>query len=386
MKKKHRLYLGAALAFCAIALLALLIPRLFTIEPTATSNERNDVVALYAPAPGERPVTIAPAEIESSLAKLCSGGDGDSADSTQRYDETTAQIEQYMDLIRLVKDNLVVSTEAEHLHLAALLETDKANRVDLISKAMARNPDDAYLVWDAVQICADTLDQYDCPLSVWEDRLITIDGQNSESWIQIATNRYDAGDVDEALQAMSRAATSAESRAYWTEAIEMIERGFAAGSDYSFSERAGAAFGIAASKLPDYGARVNMCKEQSARNAEWAYVCLAYGELLENQGKTDMGQSIARSVQKLALEAIESEEKLTALLDRQELYRRERSGLAGNVNSLDWRLIVSSPAIFSGYLAAVRTHGEVGARTYLRDETSRWLEQNHDLDCAARSK
>ena len=382
MNSKHGSLLGVALIASAILLAVLLMSRSLTSGPETTWNATNDIAELYAAAPNEQPTTFAQAEISSSLAEICSADDEDSANVTQSYAETMTQIEQYKELIRNVKDRLVVSTEAEHLHLAALLETDISSRVELITKAMSRNPNDAYLVWDAVQICADMADQSDCPLREWENRLIAIDGQNSESWVQIAANRYVAGDADEALRAMRHAATSAESRAYWTEAIEMIERGFAAGSDYSFSERAGAAFGIAATKLPDYGTYVNMCKEQSAGSAVWAYVCLAYGELVENQGKTDMGQSIARSIQKLALEAIGDEEKLAAVLDRQQLSKQEMWGLARDHNFLNERLIFSSPAIFSAYLAAIRTHGEVGARTYLREETSRWLDQHQDLDCA----
>jgi hypothetical protein len=35
------------------------------------------------------------------------------------------------------------------------------------------------------------------------------------------------------------------------------------------------------------------------------------------------------------------------------------------------RLLISNPAVFSAYLAAVRTHGESGARVYLAKEASR---------------
>ena len=37
-----------------------------------------------------------------------------------------------------------------------------------------------------------------------------------------------------------------------------------------------------------------MCKEQSAKNVDWAHACLAYGELVENQGKTDNRGNICR--------------------------------------------------------------------------------------------
>lgn len=50
----------------------------------------------------------------------------------------------------------------------------------------------------------------------------------------------------------------------------MIERGFAAASDYAFPERAEMAFGFAASELPRDGDYVTMCKEQSTESVDWA--------------------------------------------------------------------------------------------------------------------
>jgi len=135
----------------------------------------------------------------------------------------------------------------------SLLDSGPASRVELIDRAVSLTPNDAFVLWGAVHICTEERDQTGCPLRAWENRLLEIDGQNSESWVRVAANRYQAGDQDKALDALRHAATSGETRAYWTESIEMIERGLAAGSDYSFPERAGMAFGFAASMLPDYG-------------------------------------------------------------------------------------------------------------------------------------
>ncbi len=142
------------------------------------------------------------------------------------------------------------------------------------------------------------------------------------------------------------------------------------------------AFGFAASKLPNYGDYVTMCKEQSARNTEWAYACLAYGELVENQGKTDMGVAIARSIQKLALEALGDSAKITEVEQRLQAARKERQDSVRDNYAVTMRLMISHPAVFSAYLAAVRTHGESGARVFLAEETGRLLRQQPELACA----
>jgi hypothetical protein len=215
----------------------------------------------------------------------------------------------------------------------------------------------------------------------WEDRLLAVDGQNSESWVRVAANRYGAGDYDAALQAMRHASTAAESRAYWTEAIEMGERGLAAWSDYPFPERANMAVGFAATRLPRYGDYVTMCKERSAQNVDWAYVCLAYGELLENQGKTMMGVAIARSIQKIALEALGEFEQAAAVEQRMQARRQEMTDLIGDRFALTMRLIFSNPTLFSSYLAGVRSRGEVEAQRHLAEEIERLLAQRPELAC-----
>lgn len=45
------------------------------------------------------------------------------------------------------------------------------------------------------------------------------------------------------------------------------------------------------------------------------------------------------------------------------------------------RPMLSNPTIFSAYLAAVRIHGEAGARAYLASETDRLLRQRTELAC-----
>ena len=222
-----------------------------------------------------------------------------------------------------------------------------------------------------------------CPLRDWERLLIAVDGQNSESWIRVAANRYAANEYDEALEAMRHASTAAESRAYWTEMIETIERGFAAGSDFGFPERAAMAFGFAASELPRYGDYVKMCEERSAQSVDWAYACLTYGELLEGQGKTDMGVSIARSIQQLALEGLGEIERSAEVQQRIEARRQERLNSIKAHNPAVERLIFSNPTLFSAYLAAVRSEGEENARRRIGIEIERLLKQQPELGCAA---
>ncbi len=329
---------------------------------------------ILAPTPitaGAQPAEALPApiaeipeeEVRSALAAVCSTDTLESANKELTQEEIQEQINAFKELRQSLSERLSVSSSAEHLHLAALLEDDPSLRVDLIERAISRNPSNPYLVWSAVRVCSDSAVSLDCPLGDWQQRLIAVDGQNSESWVRIAANRYAAGETDAALDALRHAATAAETRIYWTETVEMIERGLAAaGSDQPFPERAGMAFGFAAMMLPRYGDYTRMCVEQSSRSAEWAYTCLGYGELAENQSKTEIGVSIGRSMQKLALEALGDMEKAADI--EQQLQRRRQERLSADIDHtmLTERLMVSNPTMFTAFLAKTRSVGEVAAR------------------------
>ena len=321
------------------------------------------------------------AELRSALTEVCSNAATDSADKEWTQEEIQAHIDAFNEQKQTLSESLSASSSAEHLHLAALLEDDPSSRFELLHAAISRGPSDPFLVWGAVQICSEAIETMPCPLRDWERLLIDVDGQNSESWIRVAANRYAAGDYDEALEAMRHASTAAESRAYWTEMIEMIERGFAAGSDFGFPDRAGMAVGFAASELPRYGDYVKMCEERSAQSVDWGYACLAYGELVESQGKTAMGVAIARSIQRLALEGLGEVEKAAEVQRRIEARRQERLDTIKDYNPAIERLIFLNPTLFTAYLAAIRSEGEEAARKKIAIEIERLIEQQPDLSC-----
>jgi len=354
-----------------------------------------DIAALAPEQLGILPASVPPtsvvefpvAALRSALTAVCSNDAPDSDVDDWTQEQIDADFEAYLALqlslsdLSDLSDRISVSSSAEHLHLAALLQDDPALRVELLDRAISLNPSDPMLIWGAVRICSDSGASVDCPLHDWEQRLIDVDGQNSESWVLVAANRYAAGEYDMALEAMGHASTAAESRAYWTETAEMIERGFAAVSDYAFPERAYMALGLATSKLPRYDKYATMCEEQSAKNVDWAYACVAYGELVEYRSKTSMDAEMAHYIQRLGLEALGETERAAAVEQRLQARRQERLDSAKEYAPATERLFFSNPSIFSAYLAAARSEGEVAARARITKEIERLLEQQPELAC-----
>ena len=349
-------------------------------QPEAVIPVSGDVVYVDATHAREREFTDS--ELRSALVSLCASNTPEHAAPEMAQEEIPDHIDSLDELMLSLSNRLSASLTAEHLHLAALLESDPGSQVELLDRAISRSPSDAFLAWTAVRICSDSTVDQDCPLQDWEQHLIAVDGQNSETWMRIAANRYAAGETDAALEAMRLASTAAETRVYWTEAVEMIERGLAAaGSEYPFPERASMAFGVAGIMFPNYGDFTRMCREQSSRSSEWGYACLGYGELAESQSMTELGVSVGLSIQKLALEALGEMDQAADVEQRLEDRRQERSNLGIAHAQLIQQLTVSNPTLFSAFLAAIRSEGEAAALRRVAADVDRLLERQPELAC-----
>lgn len=336
-------------------------------ESTRTSPDPTDVTTAV--------------DLQTAMSELCSTDTPGRSDGDSGRADTQEQITRFNNQKQGLAEQLSVSVSPEHLHLAALLETDPAIRFRLLDRAISAHSDDPFLLWGAMQLCSAADEPGACPLQDWEQRLIAVDGQNSESWVRIAANRTAQGNYDTALDAMRHASTAAETRVYWPETIEMIERGVAAASDFGFPERALLALNVATSNLPRYGDYTTMCRDHSKQSVDWAYACIAYGELVENQGKTEVGVAIARSIQQNALEALGESDKAFAVAERLEARRQERTNGANLYNQVTERLFLSNPAFFYSYLDTVKAIGEIDAEQSLAKEIDRLLEQHPELAC-----
>lgn len=274
------------------------------------------------------------------------------------------------------RERLLASRDAEHLAAAALLSRNVSERVDDITSAFATGRQNPAIVWQAVRICAAAGNAVPCPAQQWEDQLLKLDGQNSEVWIHVAVRRLDRGDGKGALAALQRAASATETNAYWPDTIELLERGLAAAGGYSFPERASIASSLAAANQPDYASYLSMCKTQSQVDRAWADACLHYGEVAEQQTKTVLGQTSARTLQIAVLEIVGDGESTAGV----------RARGRGTVATTDERrradaLITSGPRPFARYLAKVRESGESAAVAYMLEEAESLPSQPAMAEC-----
>ena len=372
----------------AVATIALLVLAIFFGRFGVNDEPVRDHTGPEPPTAAPEMPSLEPApdfsetDLRAALETACSASDHGRAARSWADAEKALDGSDFEQFRRELAERLAILPTADHLHAAALLASDPALRLELIERSLAENPDDRFGLWSAVRICSRAPGSFDCPLRDREQRLAAIDGHNSETWVQVAANRYAEGDHDAALAALRQAGAAAESNGYLAETIELMERAMAAGTDLPLPGRAVTAWGLAAGELPRYGSYVTMCREASAQSPDWAYACLAYGELIERQGKIELGVRIGLSIQRLALDALGDETGAAAVQGRLQARQAEWRNLFEGRKPGTERLIFLNRRLFSAYLAAIRSHGEHVAERYLAEEAWRLLEKQPELACA----
>jgi hypothetical protein len=295
------------------------------------------------------------------------------------------------------------SRDPAHLHAAALLDKAAAGMVEVangaqdadpdsparqvawISRALDADPDNPLHLWGAVQICMTASAEWKenraaCPLGEWQARLLEVDPQNREVWAYAAVNLLAAGDESGALEAMQKAGALAESRVYWPETVEMLERSLQAATDWPFMARATEAFGVASRTVVNELRPMSLCRDQSEVSREWAYACLAYGQRNELDPPMERLRQVAVALQQYALSALDEEDQLAQLDARWLGQRQRRLEVAQAIGSRAVAVAVN-PTLFARFLQLVRELGEFDAQIAFDREAQAWVNRHQGADC-----
>ncbi len=300
--------------------------------------------------------------------------------SDENLDE---EIKKFVANMEDTRDTFAEIENAEFVLAAALLDKNGERRFDLFGDAIAMNPSNPFVLWHAVATCSNKPIQ--CPYDEWLQSLIEFDGQNSEVWVLAAIRLRDNGDAAGALRAMQQAGVVTDSRVYWPETVELFERSLAATSELNHYERVTWAFGLSAMSGPIYRGYVDMCRDESVYDRQWANACLSYGVHAEQYAKDMLAQSIALSMQKIALENLDDEKRLAAVIAKQEDFR-SRGMFRATPSALQQTMlrefiVASNPHIYEGFLTEFKRSGEYSAFEYSTRETQAWIEAHEHLPC-----
>lgn len=287
---------------------------------------------------------------------------------------------------QLLVDKLSVSSSASHLQVAAKMTKDRQRSIALIEKAMELAPTDAHIAHDAVQLCA-LSGGTPCPSKKWAQHLLSMDSDNSLSWVLVSVIRYDLGDATGALEALSRAGSATAVRTYWRSATLRNEDALAAATNLPFTARAMGAIGLRSAEVKFQGKAVAMCQKEAANSFQWAYACRDYGEQLESYANSTLELAIGATIQSDAWRVLGDKDQRDDAINRAQLRSRGRGDLGRNTKTLGDStydldlLVLRDPTTFAKWLALTEHLGESAAIRLLREETDGILDQRVSPQC-----
>lgn len=301
-------------------------------------------------------------------------------------DPDTRERRQTAERERIINE-LKASADFEHQHVIALMTQQTDARLQILAQALKTAPNDPMLLWDAVHICSRYKNTNGCQLSEWQSRLEAVDGDNSETWMRIAVNLANEGDMQASLSALRTASAATRSQQFFAQRVARLERGMTAAGGITFSQRVTAAIGYAAaSSSPAYGDYMRVCKEGMDVDTAWAYVCADYAATLERQAETLIGASIGIDMQIFAYRFLNDAEQLDATLSRRETIKAHYSPHSNSdVDEIAQTLIGSDPTVFAAYIDSIRTIGEVQTLKTLHADIEKALRENNAPRCSKKA-
>lgn len=297
-------------------------------------------------------------------------------------EEIKDQINLFQRTNREIANALSVSSSPDHLYVAALLAEDTTDKIRLMARVLEVAPHDPFFLRGAVELCATTEEDL-CAAYDWEHRMIAADSEDSGTWVRVAANRYGRGDINRALEALERANSTTQTRSFWVENMEIVERSLAAVSDMPFAKRASHALSIAVNRIPDVGAYHAMCTAQSKTDVEWAEACLAFGRMTEERGTNLLSVAIAQDIQNRALKTLGREEEAAIVGARRERAREELETRFSKYGLYSPEITVAVPELFFEYVNLLKTVGERQALEDIETIILRRIGDSPEATCAA---
>lgn len=225
---------------------------------------------------------------------------------------------------------LLAAGDADSLAAAALLgdwpKGDPAERLTLISRAVAAAPDRPDLIWLNIGVCIQIESCDPTPLAT---QLQAVDYANGAAWsvsIGRAGKTNDAAAVRKNLAAIS---TSARFDTYWNATIvhatDAVRRTKTMDLQLAFTATIGAA---AAMTIPPYQSIVNACKGESLNNPDVVATCRQVASVMRC-GDTYITEMVGLAIAKRAWPEGSAEYLDAASAKRVARYRMDTAGKIG---------------------------------------------------------
>ncbi len=297
--------------------------------------------------------------------------------------EINAQVTEYRESLEEIAKSAGTSSD----HAAQFTSGVTATNFDIKTRAFARalelDPTDRPTLWAHYGACVNE-GLPGCSPEQLLDAVAQADPHNAETWLSVSLQHYAAGETQNALQSLRRAATSEHASIYFWESVQLFERGMGT-AGLSFEERSIGAFGLAASLVaPAYSERLNMCREMAVRSLDWAQTCFDYGEIVEQRDTTYLGQAIALALQAEMADLLPETERTNEARERRDSRQHKFTSFADQTVQETMNAeyaLATHPKIWHEYVALGRQRGERAAQRFLIEENERLREQGWMTPC-----
>jgi hypothetical protein len=202
------------------------------------------------------------------------------------------------------------SRDPEVLLSAYILENsvDRQLAVESLRAATLLSPNHPLVIWQSILQCSSAQDT-SCETEELE-RLVMRDAGNGAALMELAAVQLKRGQVEEAANTLRSAAAAPAFTTYFLQQAMLLERAFAATTDWNFERRIGTGIGYAAAMPLSFSPVSEQCKEAHSEAAAWSDICARLGEKMYADGRTVLTQSLGLALWEGSFEGQQSDEAI----------------------------------------------------------------------------
>ena len=284
-----------------------------------------------------------------------------------------------LDIPNIVLDavaSLQQSGDSEHVLAAALMSSDRKELQAILDRVLSEDPANRVAHGKNLENCRAVGSE--CDRRAVEAAVIAVDSANGLVWMDIASAHMLEDRWDHAEDALRRAAVAPRFDTYFMEYALLIERGLAATSDLSYTDRMIAGIGYAAAAAtPAYGEVTRGCGGEVVGFSLPADVCFELGEQMARNSRELLAMHIGKHIQQDAARRL-GDEGLARQLGREKQALQD-AALHASADSGAQVLLQNDATVLQRYIDTFLAHGEIRATEALVAEARR-LREDPDYD------
>lgn len=278
----------------------------------------------------------------------------------QQHDPNSESI--FQDFLDYLAKSKQVNNQLAH-SLFAPKSTPEA-KLDSLLSYNQNYPGNPMVLMELIGLCSQVKGHKECNQNLIE-QATAVDGENGALWLSIA-NWY-AGQRDESatLMAMGNATQSDYFDEYYFANIALFMDVSKGALGLTFSQRALAAIGIQAAHSLFMSDILEFCVNNPATNSEVNQQCLALGQVMEKQSRTDLVNIFGIAIQA----KVYKNENNTKLFEDTKAKQKARDKTSNtDLTNKAFSLALADEKLFQYWLNQASEQGEIMARQRLVDE------------------